>query len=78
MLWHARLMSNTFSQVYVVPLAILAHLENGRLERRGCRNQILLPTGKKCYVNFQNVASGFWIADNEKNTSFWVVFQVHT
>jgi len=41
-------MSNTFSQVYVVPLAILPHLENGRLERTGCRDQILLPTGKKC------------------------------
>jgi len=54
-------MSNTFFQVYVVLLAILAHLENGRLERTECRGQILLPTGKKWYANFQNVASGFWI-----------------
>jgi hypothetical protein len=70
-------MNNTFSQVYVVPLAILAHLENGRLETTECRDQFLFPTGKKCYPNFQNVASDFWITDNEKNTSFWVVFQVH-
>jgi hypothetical protein len=40
-------MSNIFSQVLVVPLAILAHLENGRLERTECRDQILFPTGKK-------------------------------
>jgi hypothetical protein len=70
-------MSNTFSQVHVVPRAILAHLENSILERTECMDQILLPPGKKCYANFQNVASGFWIAENEKNTSFWVVFQVH-
>jgi hypothetical protein len=71
------LVSNTFSQAYVVPLATLAHMENGRLERTERRDQILLPTGKKCYANFQNVASGLWIADNEKNTSLWVIFQVH-
>jgi len=70
-------MSNTFSQVHVVPLAILAHLENGILGRTECRDKILLPTGKKCYAKFQNVVSGFCIAENEKNTSFWVVFQVY-
>jgi hypothetical protein len=53
----------------VVPFAMLAHLANGGLERTECRDQILLPTGKKCYANFQNIASDFWIAHKEKYTS---------
>jgi len=52
-------MNNTFSQVYVVPLAILAHLKNGRLERTECRDEIYFQLGKNAMQTFKMLKVAF-------------------
>jgi hypothetical protein len=42
-------------QEYVVPFAILANLQNGRLDTTACLHQVLHEIGEKNYTTFQNV-----------------------
>ena len=57
---------------------MLAYLEKGDLEKQHVCINVCFELEKKYYRIFQSVTSSLWRANNEKNTSFCVVFQVQS
>lgn len=48
----------------------LVYLEMSDLKNSISASNFALNWGQKCYRNFQNLESNFWIADSGMNTSF--------